>query len=226
MPYLEAESCPARSCARGEYYWHEVDRHAGPRRSMARTWARSTTSTGPAERRCSSSAAGRRRVRPAGRPGVHPDLRAAARRDRGRRRRAGARAPEGAPDPRRSAARPALRPGERRPTRRATTRSRRRREPNRRRRRAASADAPRDPRDRRPDALPGHARRARCRESIPGRIQERGLATVRVHDLRDVGSRPSSQRRRLHLRRGSGDGAAARAGRGRARRPAPARTRR
>ena len=38
-------------------------------------------------------------------------------------------------------------------------------------------------------------------ESIPGRTRERGLADVRVHDLRQLGPRAASERRRRAVRR-------------------------
>ena len=59
------------------------------------------------------------------------------------------------------------------------------------------------------------------RESIPARILERGLATVRVHDLRRVGPRQAPDGRRLHLRRRRRHGPPAGARRGGARRAPP-----
>ena len=120
-----------------------------------------------------------RAVRPAGGPGVHPDLRATTRRDRRRRRRRWTSAPakSTAPDPDRPKA-----------PRRATPRrpaSRRRRATGRPSERRLTAD--RRPRPRRRRARPGRAMTLEIdvltlfpamiagplAESIPGRIQER-----------------------------------------------------
>ena len=124
-----------------------------------------------------------RHVRPAGGPGVHPDLRAAPRRDRRRRR----------------GARPASRPRSDRtdpgsaacaaPDVAATAKARRRGAPEDGR---PDEDAPPPAEDAMtleidvltlfPSMVSGP-----LAESIPGRIQERGLATIRVHDLREFG---------------------------------------
>ena len=61
--------------------------------------------------------------------------------------------------------------------------------------------------------------------SIPGRIQERGLATIRRPRPPRVGHRSASERRRRAVRRRSGDGHAPGAGRRSARRPSAARIR-
>ena len=63
-------------------------------------------------------------------------------------------------------------------------------------------------------------------ESIPGRIQERGLADDPGPRPARVGPRPAPVGRRHAVRRRRGDGHARRAGRGRARRRPPRRTRR
>ena len=51
--------------------------------------------------------------------------------------------------------------------------------------------------------------------SIPARIQDHGLAEIRVHDLRELGDRASSVGRRPAVWRGSRDDHPTRAGRGR-----------
>ena len=199
--------------------------------STAPSSARSRTSTGSARPRCSpSTAAPYGELRPAGRPRVHPDLRAAPRRDRGRRRRRST----------------CVRPG-----RDAGSGSARRRP-------VAGADAA--PRHPPPNAAPagdaaaelpdpaaasptrGRGARGMTLEidvltlfpamfegplaaSIPGRIQEQGLADDPHPRPARVGHRPAPLGRRRAVRRGSGDDPAPGAGRGRARRAATRRIR-
>ena len=155
-----------------------------------------------------------RRLRPAGRPRLHPHLRAASRRDRGRRgvarpaaaaiARAGSRPAEGA-----AAARA------RQPT--ATTRRTDRRAPTTHRRRPTH-----DPRDRRPDALPGDVR-GPARPEHPGADPGAGARLDPDPRPARVGDRPPSVGRRRAVRRGSGDDPAPGTGRGGARRAAPPR---
>ena len=128
-----------------------------------------------------------RRVRPARGPGVHPDLRATPRRDRRRRRGARPAAAEGPPDRRRPAAAP------RRATAQAGRRRRRagRRRDDRRRRRAdrarGAAATDHDPRDRRPDPLPGDGRGPARPRASRAASRSGASPTIRVHDLRELG---------------------------------------
>ena len=168
-----------------------------------------------------------RRVRPAGGPRVHPDLRAAPRRDRRRRRGArpspGAvarrRTPTGRKAPRRTDA-PAQAAG-------AGARDRRRPADAPTPAEPSAPDAPaeppapsHDPRDRRPDPVPGDGR-GPAGGQHPGPDPGAGPRDGPGPRPARVGPRPPPLGRRHAVRRGSGDGPAPRAGRRRARRAAP-----
>ena len=172
--YLEAVVAPGEELPRGEFYWHQV------------VGASVTDTDGTASRR------GRRRLprrRRRGRRGSRP----------GRRARRAARA----------SGRPHLRAGQRRDrrgrrgARACEARTMRRPEPSRRagcRSRAPSRVSETDEPGPRPASAPARAPleieiltlfpgmlAGPLAESIPGRVQARGLATVRVHDLRHWG---------------------------------------
>ncbi len=156
--YLEASVRPDEDLARGAYYWHEVigcavrgvdGAELGTVKDIYRVGETEVFAV---------TGGSVDRLRPARGPGVHPHLRAATRRDRRRRRVARPAAEEGAstrtdrrrPDGARGAA-----------TATATTAARTRRP------RPTPTPSNHDPRDRRPDAVPGDVRRA-ARGEHPG----------------------------------------------------------
>ena len=199
--YLESVVRPERSLGRGDVLLARGHRRRRSAASTAPSSARCRTSTGSARPRCSSSVAGR---------SAASTFRRSAR-SSGSSRRAAARS-SSTPSRSTCGRRRATDAGPERPTRPRDGRPQRTAAPigrvaRRRTRGPATAPPSHDPRDRRPDALPGDAR-GPLGASIPGRIQEQGLATIRVHDLRDWGLGPPPLRRRHAVRRGSGHGPA------------------
>ena len=190
-PISRRSSGPTRTSRAATYYWHEVVGAHGPRHRRTRARARSSDIYRVGETEVYVVAAARSAVRPAGRPRLHPDLRAAPRRDRRRRRRARPARAEArrAPDPDRPKAprRPAAQGRAAASTRPAPPDAAAAVEP------AAEPDAPaadrrrRDPRDRRPDPLPGDDRGAARARASPAGSRSRAWPTIRVHDLRTWG---------------------------------------
>ncbi len=172
--YLETEVRPTADLARGEVYWHEVigcpvrgldDAELGVVKDIYRVAENEVfvVGDGPV-----------RDVRRPGGPGVRPDLRPAPRGDRrGRRgpRPAAAQGPNGERGSSQGA-----------PTDLAQARGHARTRRRRRHRRRTAVTIDIDVLTLFPSMVVGP-----LAESIPGRIQERGLATIRVHDLRQWG---------------------------------------